>query len=86
MEVIWSKNATKHLESILEYVEYEFGENTAAKTLSKISDKVKRLSSYPTSGIKDANYSTSLYTVRHVTIAPNIIYYITFSTSPVLSC
>ena len=35
MEIIWSNIATKHLESILEYVEYEFGENTAAKTLSK---------------------------------------------------
>ena len=37
MEVIWSDIATKHLESILDYVEQEFGVNTAAKTLSKIS-------------------------------------------------
>ena len=85
MEVIWSNIATKHLESILEYVEYEFGENTAVKTLSIISDKVKRLSSYPTSGIKDANYSTSLYTVRHVTIVPNIIYYLCYPDAIVIA-
>ena len=36
MEVIWSDIATKHLESILDYVEQEFGVNTAAKTLSLI--------------------------------------------------
>ena len=49
MEVIWSDIATKHLESILDYVEQEFGVNTAAKTLSKISDKVDRLTNFPTS-------------------------------------
>ena len=43
MEVIWSNMATKHLESILEYVEQEFGDKTAEKTLSKISDKVERM-------------------------------------------
>ena len=51
MEVIWSNMATKHLESILEYVEQEFGDKTAVKTLSKISDKVERIAKFPTSGI-----------------------------------
>ena len=85
MEVIWSNIATKHLESILEYVENEFGENTAAKTLSKISDKVERLSSYPTSGIIDEKYSTSSYIVRHITIAPNIIYYLCYPDAIVIA-
>ena len=56
MEVIWSNMATKHLESILEYVEQEFGDKTAVKTLSKISDKVERIAKFPTSGIKNDNY------------------------------
>ena len=85
MEVIWSNNATKHLESILEYVENEFGDNTAAKTLSKINDKVERLSSYPSSGIKDKKFSTTLYTVRHLTIAPNIIYYLCYPDAIVIA-
>ena len=55
MEVIWSNMATKHLESILEYVEQEFGDKTAEKTLSKISDKVERIAKFPTSGIKADN-------------------------------
>ena len=60
MEVIWSNMATKHLESILEYVEQEFGDKTAEKTLSKISDKVERIAKFPTSRIKADNYSTDL--------------------------
>ena len=58
MEVIWSDIATKHLESILDYVEQEFGVNTAAKTLSKISDKVNRLTNFPTSGQRAKEIST----------------------------
>ena len=85
MEVIWSDIATKHLESILDYVEQEFGVNTAAKTLSKISDKVDRLTNFPTSGIKDENYSTKIYTVRHITIAPNIIYYLCYPDAIVIA-
>ena len=85
MEVIWSNMATKHLESILEYVEQEFGDKTAEKTLSKIIDKVERIAKFPTSGIKADNYSTDLYTARYVTIAPNIIYYLCYSDAIVIA-
>ena len=77
--------ATKHLESILEYVEQEFGDKTAVKTLSKISDKVERIAKFPTSGIKNDNYSTDLYMVRHITITPNIIYYLCYSDAIVIA-
>ena len=85
MEVIWSNMATKHLESILEYVEQEFGDKTAVKTLSKISDKVERIAKFPTSGIKNDNYSTDLYMVRHITITPNIIYYLCYPDAIVIA-
>ena len=85
MEVIWSNIATKHLDSILEYVEQEFGEVTAAKTLSKISDKVEQLESFSTIGIKEDKYSTDFYTVRHITIAPNVIYYLCYPDAVVIA-
>ena len=44
MEVIWSDIATKHLESILDYVEQEFGVNTAAKTLSNLHKNLRIIS------------------------------------------
>lgn len=34
MEIIWSNIATKHLKSILEYVENEFGEYSASYNYS----------------------------------------------------
>ena len=85
MEVIWSNVATKHLDSILKYVEQEFGNKTAGNTLLKISEKVQRLSKFPTSGIRDEHYSTDQYTVRHVTIAPNIICYLCYPDAIVIA-
>lgn len=46
MEIIWSDLARQNLDSILDYVEDNFGINTANKTLLKISEKVEGLRNF----------------------------------------
>ena len=43
MKIIWSDIANRHLDSVAEYVEENFGSMTVAKTLDKIDKKVKAL-------------------------------------------
>lgn len=76
MEVILTDLARLQLNSVLDYVEEEYGERTAAKTLDRIADKLRRLLMFPESGTLDAKYSTSKLLVRHILINPNIFYYI----------
>ena len=41
--------------------------------------KVNSLYVFPESGSFDKKYSTDSYTVRHLTIHPNVVYYIQFA-------
>ena len=76
MEVIWTDMATQQLGNIVEYVESEFGRSIAVKTLDKINSKIIRLSHFPESGIFDRTMSDDKYTMRHIILDPNVIYYL----------
>ncbi len=78
MEIIWSDLANQNLDSILDYVEENFGITTANKTLRKIDEKVSGLINFPESGVLDRKYSTEEYTVHHFTLAPNVVYYMLY--------
>ena len=76
MELKWSELASQQLVDIVEYVGDEYGKNTALKTLDKILSNVDGLLKFPESGRLDRAYSSDLYTVRHVSCGPNVIYYL----------
>ena len=76
MEVIWTDMATQQLGNIVKYVESEFGRSIAVKTLDKINSKIIRLSHFPESGIFDRTMSDDKYTMRHIILDPNVIYYL----------
>ena len=78
MELIWSDLANQQLDSTLDYVEDNFGANTAFKTLQKIDKKIHGLLLFPESGILDRKYSTSEYTIHHLNVDPNVIYYMLY--------
>lgn len=78
MKIIWSDIANRHLDSVAEYVEENFGSMTVAKTLDKIDKKVKALSRFPERGVLDRKYSTAEYTVHHINVDPNVIYYMVY--------
>lgn len=78
MDLIWSDLANQQLDSALDYVEDNFGEKTAFKTLQKIDQKVNGLLLFPESGILDRKYSTNEYTVHHFNVDPNVIYYMLY--------
>ncbi len=79
MEIIWSDFANQNLDSILDYVEENFGTTVANKILHKIDKKVNGLRNFPESGVLDRKYSTQEYTVHHMTLDPNVIYYMLYS-------
>lgn len=76
VEIQWSTLAKKQLRDVGQYVLENFGERTAIKTLERISKKVEGLYRFPESGSYDKKYSTEFYTVRHLILHPNIVYYI----------
>lgn len=78
MEIIWSDIANRHLDSVAEYVEENFGSMTVAKTLDKIDKKVNALAKFPECGVLDRKYSTPDYTVHHINVDPNVIYYMVY--------
>ena len=78
MEIIWSDIANRHLDFIAEYVEENFGSMTVAKTLDKIDKKVNALAKFPERGVLDRKYSTPDYTVHHINVDPNVIYYMVY--------
>lgn len=66
--------------SVLEYVEYNFGENVARQTFHRITEKVEHLKYFPGIGVKDFELAESLgfgagVEVRHLVLQPNIVYY-----------
>ena len=79
MNITWSTLAKQQLKDIGQYVADNFGERTANKSLERIVKKVNGLYVFPESGSFDKKYSTDSYTVRHLTIHPNVVYYIQFA-------
>ena len=79
MKITWSTLAKQQLKDIGQYVADNFGERTANKSLERIVKKVNGLYVFPESGSFDKKYSTDSYTVRHLTIHPNVVYYIQFA-------
>ena len=78
MEIIWSDLARQNLDSILDYVEDNFGSTVANKTFLKIDKKVSSLRNFPESGVLDRKYSTVEYDIRHFTLDPNVLYYMVY--------
>lgn len=78
MEIIWSDVAFRHLNSVLDYVGENFGMKTVEKTLKRIDKKVENLSKFPEQGVLDRKYSTSKYSVHHINVQPNVIYYMLY--------
>lgn len=68
--------AKKQLNDILDFVEEEYGQQTARKILLKMEQRLHRLAIMPEIGTLDAHLSTKQYIVRHLLIAPNVFYYI----------
>ena len=79
MKITWSTLAKQQLKDIGQYVADNFGERTANKSLERIVKKVNGLYVFPESGSFDKKYSTDSYTVRHLTIHTNVVYYIQFA-------
>lgn len=84
MEIIWSDFAQQNLDSILDYVEDNFGVGIANKTLRKIGKKVGSLCNFPESGLLDRKYSNSEYSVHHINIEPNVLYYMVYPDAVVI--
>ena len=76
MEIEWSVLQNSQLLDIVQYVADNFGQKTATKTLKRIQEKVGRLLLFPESGSYDKHLSTDVYVVRHITLRPNVVYYI----------
>lgn len=76
IRIEWSTLAKRQLKDIGQYVADNFGERTAVKSLERIVKKVEVLYRFPESGSYDKKYSTQRYTVRHLSLHPNLVYYV----------
>ncbi len=76
MEVIWSDLAMRNLQNIAEYVSDKFGDMVSEQSISEIVKKVEGLTRFPESGVLDAAYSSSSFSVHHITLNPNVVYYL----------
>lgn len=78
MVVEWSSLAIEQFAEILSYVEDNYGLSVAKKTKNAVLTKVDSLSRHPQSGNFDSKYSDRKkgYEVRHVTLYPNVVYYL----------
>lgn len=47
MEIVWSRLGERLFNSVLEYVEDNFGENVARQTFHRITEKVEQLKYFP---------------------------------------
>lgn len=75
MELIWSQLASKHLLEVAEYVEENFGARVAEEKVDLIIKRMNRLLLFPESGVLDREYSTEDFSVHHLNMYPNVIYY-----------
>ncbi len=89
MEIIWSKLAIEQLSDVTEYVEVNYGINTAKKMVKNIKEKVARLQLHPSIGIPDYKFSSHYdkeIIIRHIQIFPNVLYYIVKSDKILVIC
>ena len=87
--MIWSKIAIEQLDIIAEYVETNYGVNTAKKLVRNITGKVSRLLLYPSIGIPDYKFTTGAnkeIVIRHIQIFPNVLYYVVESDKIIIIC
>lgn len=76
MGIEWSLFASKQLDKVLDYVEDQFGSNTSKKVLIEIDNRTKRLTRFPEASTIDYDLSDDDFTVRHILVLPNVIYYV----------
>lgn len=76
MDVVWSDLAMRDLNDIAHYVSEHFGDSVSLKSIDKLVRKVDRLKKFPESGVLDKAYSSTAYTIHHITLNPNVIYYL----------
>lgn len=84
MEVIWSDISLQHLKEISQYVANKFGQKTAIDSLLRIQKKANALAKFPEQGVWERKYSTSEYTVHHINVNPNVIYYMVYPDAVVI--
>ena len=75
MELIWSQLASKHLLEVAQYVEENFGSRVAEKKVDMIIKRMNRQVLFPESGVFDHEYSSEGFSVHHINLYPNVIYY-----------
>ena len=78
MEVIWSDMSLQHMKGIAQYVADNFGQKTAVDSLLRIQKKANGLVKFPEQGVLERKYSTNEYTVHHINVDPNVIYYMVY--------
>lgn len=76
MEIVWTDMALEQLGDSMEYVADKFGKNVARKSYDKIKKRVQELAVFPESGRYDGMKFSLFYSLRHLTIAPNVVYYL----------
>lgn len=76
MEIEWSLFASKQLNAVLDFVEDEYGTQTARKVAEKIDASVKSLLCNNSRGILDEDLSDTQFTVRHLQVFPNLVYFV----------
>lgn len=76
MEIEWTDMALEQLGNIIEWVANNFGKGVARKSYEKIKKHVQKLAVFPESGCYDGMKFSLFYSLRHLTIAPNVVYYL----------
>lgn len=84
MEVIWSDISLQHMKEIAQYVADNFGQKTAVDSLLRIQKKANALVKFPEQGVLERKYSTDEYTVHHINVDPNVIYYMVYPDAVVI--
>lgn len=85
MEIEWSLLASRQMDEILDFVEAEYGSMTAKKVLEKFDANLCSLQRNPNRGILDSDLSDSQFTVRHLQLFPNVLYYVVKGDSIIIS-
>lgn len=76
MDLVWSQLASRHLLELTQYVEDNFGTRVAKQRADMIINRMNRLLLFPESGVLDREYSTKDFSVHHLTLKPNVVYYL----------
>ena len=86
MEIEWSLLASRQLNDVLDFVATEYGSTiTARKVFDKFDANVNSLLRNPNRGILDSDLSDSQFTVRHLQLFHNVLYYVVKGDSIIIS-